>query len=84
MNIDKNDSWILIKPESYLAIPASKFFAVCGEAVNVKHDWTAKGENYSVSSQPMALMMMTDEQMKTMQVRSRLTQASEQGQSDAG
>lgn len=81
MNTDNRDGWVLLKPEDYLAVPASQFAAFISAAKNIKHEWSRSGsEAYRVSSGPMSMMFMTSEQMTAMLVRDRITQASEPDQ----
>lgn len=84
MNTDNREGWVLLKPDGYLAVPASKFLALCSDAKNIKAEWATKGHTYSLSTEPMSMMFMTDDQMTAMRVRDRLTRASEQGQSGEG
>jgi hypothetical protein len=81
MNTDNRDGWVLIKPDDYLAIPASQFAAIINAAKNIKHEWSrSSSDAYRVSTAPMSMVFMTGEQMTAMLVRDRITQASEPDQ----
>lgn len=81
MNTEHRDGWILLKPDSYLAIPASAFLAVAKDAVNIKSEWQTKGGKLmTVSSDPMDMLFVSSDQMTSIRVRDRLTQASEPDQ----
>lgn len=82
MSTENRDGWVLLKPDGYLAVPASKFLAICNDAKNIKTEWASRGTAYQISSEPMSMMFMTDEQMTAMLVRDRITRASEANQPD--
>lgn len=84
MTTENRDNWILLKPDGYLAIPASKFLAISNEVKNIKSEWASKGAAYLLSNEPMSMLLMSDEQMTAILVRDRITQASARDPLGAG
>lgn len=81
MTTEHEESWVLIKPDSYLAIPASAFSTLCGTMKNIKEEWSSgRGEQLEMSKQAMAMKLVTHDQMTALIVRNRVIQSSEPAQ----